>query len=87
MNECYRAMRMGVTAPRSTATPFLADFTRLLSKDVAYFRNRKVALLIDDFSVHRLPRPVQLILNVCSGIGKDVRFESVGGEVRGCGFR
>jgi len=64
MNECYSAMRGGVSAPRATAVPFLADLTRLLSSNVAYFRNRKTALLVDDFSVHRLPGPVQSILNL-----------------------
>ena len=64
MDECYRAMRMGMTAPHATDVSFLAGITRLLHKHVAYFRDRKVALLIDDFSVHRLPGPVQSILNV-----------------------
>lgn len=63
MNECYRAMRMSVTNPYNTGTPFLADLTRFMTKHIAYFRSRKVALLIDDFSVHRLPKPVQIILN------------------------
>lgn len=63
MNECYTAMRKGITAPRATDAPFLADLTRFMLKTIAYFRARKVALLIDDFSVHRLPPPVQSILN------------------------
>jgi hypothetical protein len=64
MDECYRAMRMGVTAPHRTGASFLADVSRLMHKKIAYFRHRKVALLIDDFSVHRLPGPVQSVLNV-----------------------
>jgi serine/threonine protein kinase len=63
MNECYRAMRLGLSTPHTTASPFLADLTRLLSKVICYFRDRKVALLIDDFSVHRIPGSVQRILN------------------------
>ncbi|MBW1669089.1 MAG: hypothetical protein JRJ66_13780 [Deltaproteobacteria bacterium] len=64
MDECYKAMRRGITAVRSTDTPFLADLAGFLSKQVQYFQYRKIALLIDDFSVHRLPRPVQAILNL-----------------------
>jgi len=64
MNECYKAMRMGVTAPRATDAPFVAELSSHLSKHVTYFQGRKIALLIDDFSVHRLPPPVQKILNL-----------------------
>jgi len=64
MNDCYRAMRVGVSVRHATAAAFLTDLTRFLCKRVPYFRSRKVALLIDDFSVHRLPGPVQSILNL-----------------------
>ena len=64
MDECYRAMRTGVTASDTTDASFLAGISRLLAKSIDYFKRRKVALLIDDFSVHRLPGPVQSILNV-----------------------
>jgi len=64
MNECYNAMRRGITAVRATDIPFLAEVALFLSRHVQYFRNRKMALLIDDFSVHRIPAPVQAILNL-----------------------
>lgn len=63
MNDCYKAMRLGHSTPHTTGAPFIADLTRLLSRTIIYFQNRKVALLVDDFSVHRIPGPVQKILN------------------------
>jgi len=63
MNECYTAMRMGVSAFCATGAPFISDFSRFLSNLISYFRDRKLAILVDDFSIHRIPVPVQLILN------------------------
>ena len=63
MNECYKTMRLGLSTPHTTGAAFISDLTRLLSKTVSYFRDRKVVLLIDDFSVHRIPGAVQRILN------------------------
>ena len=50
---------------RATATTrsFLGDFTAFLVKTMPYFRERPIAFLVDDFSVHRLPEVVQIILN------------------------
>jgi|LGOV01.1.fsa_nt_gb tRNA A-37 threonylcarbamoyl transferase component Bud32 len=64
MDDCYRIMRMGMTAPDVTAAPFLSSIIHVLHKNIKYFRDRKTTLLIDDFSVHKLPGPVQSILNV-----------------------
>lgn len=46
-----------------TGTAFLGDLTSLLKAEVAAFAHRPLAFLIDDFSVHRIPGPVQTILN------------------------
>ncbi|MGO9270590.1 MAG: hypothetical protein ACLQOO_10115 [Terriglobia bacterium] len=50
---------------RSTVTPesFLGDFTQLMVSRIPYFAQMRIAFLLDDFSVHRLPEPVQIVLN------------------------
>lgn len=47
----------------ATGPAFLGDLTTLLKGEVAGFASRQLAFLVDDFSVHRLPGPVQTILN------------------------
>lgn len=42
---------------------YLGDLTTLLSEKVMFFNVKKIAVLLDDFSTHRLPSPVQVILN------------------------
>jgi serine/threonine protein kinase len=64
MDECYRTMRMGMSVSHVTGESFLSSITRLLNNKVTYMRDRKVAFLIDDFSIHRLPKAVQSILNL-----------------------
>jgi len=63
MNECYVTMRKGVPISNTTDTPFIADLTNFLCDKISFFNDRKVALLIDDFSIHRISKQVQLILN------------------------
>jgi hypothetical protein len=63
MDRCYEDMVRGNVITRWTDKTFLSDLSRRLNESVAYFSDRKIAFLIDDFSVHRLPSPVQRILN------------------------
>lgn len=42
---------------------YLGDLTSLLSAQIGFFHIKKIAILLDDFSTHRLPSPVQVILN------------------------
>jgi serine/threonine protein kinase len=53
----------GKVRTRATSRSFLGDFTSFLVKIMPYFEDRPIAFLVDDFSVHRLPEPVQIILN------------------------
>ena len=46
-----------------TSTAFLGDLTDLLTRILPRFRERRIVFLVDDFSIHRLPAPVQRILN------------------------
>jgi hypothetical protein len=50
---------------RSPVTPesFLGDLTQLMASKILYFSQKRIAFLLDDFSVHRLPEPVQVVLN------------------------
>jgi len=47
----------------ATGPAFLGDLTTLLKAEVPLFAQRPLAFLVDDFSVHRIPGPVQEVLN------------------------
>jgi hypothetical protein len=63
MDDCYENMIRRKSLSRVTDNNFLTDVTRFLNKNIKFFAERKIAFLIDDFSVHKLPEPVQVILN------------------------
>jgi len=63
MDQCYKRMIQGVSLGRGTDTTFLSDLTRCLSREIRYFNQRRLTFLVDDFSVHRIPEPVQVVLN------------------------
>ena len=46
-----------------TGDAFLGDLTSLLVRQVSFFAMKRIAFLIDDYSLHRLPEDVQKILN------------------------
>ena len=63
MFRCHVKMLQGLNLEWTTPETFLGDFTTLLSKEITFFRERPIAFLLDDFSTHRLPTPVQIVLN------------------------
>lgn len=56
-------LRGRLKAETCTPETFLADFTTCLVKIIPNFQKRKIAFLVDDFSVHRIAEPVQKVLN------------------------
>lgn len=46
-----------------TGDAFLGDLTSLLARQVSYFAQKRITFLVDDFSSHRIPEPVQIALN------------------------
>ena len=46
-----------------TGQAFLATLSALLVKHLAYFQEKRITFLVDDYSVHRIPRAVQTVLN------------------------
>lgn len=46
-----------------TGEAFLGALTDLLSRRLEFCRQKRIAFLIDDFSAHRIPPPVQVVLN------------------------
>ena len=59
----YRQMVRRRNLVTCTSQAFLGDLTSLLSSRVSYFREKPITFLIDDFSSHRIPAPVQIVLN------------------------
>ena len=63
LDKCYRLMIQGMSFQQGTEPTFLSDLTRLLSREIRYFNEKRLTFLVDDFSVHRISEPVQVILN------------------------
>lgn len=63
MNECYGIFLKGFNLVSTLPLSFLSDLTKFLKDKIIYFRNRTITFLVDDFSVHRISGPVQLILS------------------------
>ena len=53
----------GESIPSTLPATFLGDLTSLMSRIMPRFQRKKIAFLIDDYSTHRLPAPVQHVLN------------------------
>ena len=63
MFETHSKMRRGKHLASTTPETFLGDFTTLLVTLIPLFHQKKITFLLDDFSIHRLTEPVQIILN------------------------
>lgn len=63
MDFCYEKIVSGFNLQTTTTTSFIAEFTRFLKRQIKYFEDRTITFLLDDFSIHRIPEPIQLVLN------------------------
>lgn len=64
MFRVHREMLRDQLAPENcTPETFLGDLTTLLVRIMPIFKRKKLAFLVDDFSIHRVPEPVQKVLN------------------------
>lgn len=63
MDSCYQQIVRGLNVSTTTTESFLSELTKFLKLHISYFENKTIAFLIDDFSVHRIPEPVQCVLN------------------------
>ena len=63
MFETHSQMMRGVSISSTLPTTFLGDLTTLMCQLMPRFQEKKVAFLVDDYSTHRLPSPVQHVLN------------------------
>lgn len=63
MQNTHLQMLRGLNLSSTTPDTFLGDLTSLLVKEIAFFARKRPTFLVDDFSVHRLSKHVQVILN------------------------
>jgi serine/threonine protein kinase len=63
MFRCHVQVLRGLNLDWTTPETFLGDLTSLLAREIRYFAERRITILLDDFSTHRLPEPVQVVLN------------------------
>ena len=59
----HAQMLRGRNVTSFTSEAFLGDFTRLLARHVSFFEKKRITFLVDDFSIHRLTKHVQRVLN------------------------
>lgn len=59
----HELLRHGSQPALSTDAAFLGDLTTLLCRHLPTFKEKKIAFLVDDFSVHRIHEAVQTVLN------------------------
>jgi len=63
MVRCHTQMVKGLNLAWTSSESFLGDFTTLLVRHFPLFQSLRISFLVDDFSTHRVPEPVQRILN------------------------
>jgi len=63
MYFCYEQFLKEVNLEFTTSVPFLSELTQFLKNKIKYFEDRTITFLLDDFSIHRISEPIQLILN------------------------
>jgi hypothetical protein len=63
MFRCHVELLKGLNLSWTLPETFLGDFTVLLTKELPFFRSKRITILLDDFSLHRVPEPVQHVLN------------------------
>jgi hypothetical protein len=63
MFSTHGQMLRGLNLTSCTSDAFLGDLSTLLARQVSYFRKKRITFLVDDFSSHRLPLDVQVVLN------------------------
>src|ERR1035438_8281272 len=63
MFAAHAQMLRGLNRSNVTPESFLGDLTQLMVARIPFFAQKRIAFLLDDFSVHRLPEAVQIILN------------------------
>ena len=56
-------MMRGLSISPTLPATFLGDLTALMCRLMPRFQEKKIAFLVDDYSTHRLPPPVQRVLN------------------------
>lgn len=64
LTQTYSAIVMRNKIKDFTTFSFISEVTKQLNEIVPYFKGRKIAFLIDDYSVHRIPEQVQPLLNL-----------------------
>jgi hypothetical protein len=63
MFSTHGQMLRGLNLASCTSEAFLGDLSTLLARQVSYFGRKRITFLVDDFSSHRLPTDVQVVLN------------------------
>ena len=67
-----------------TSEAFLGTLTDLLSRRLEFCRRKRIAFLIDDFSAHRIPPPVQVVLNPIIWERRATHIFKLSSEKSGC---
>ena len=63
MFNTHSKMMKGLSITTTLPASFLGELSSLMCRIMPRFQEKKISFLIDDYSTHRLPEPVQRVLN------------------------
>jgi len=61
--KCYIEMNQRRNLPITTSPALLGDFSSVMVREFPRLRDKRIAFLLDDFSIHRISESVQRVLN------------------------
>jgi tRNA A-37 threonylcarbamoyl transferase component Bud32 len=64
MAGAYRHILQGLNLDWTTSPSFLAEMMDYLQSNIPFFKERRILILLDDYSLHRIPAHIQRILNL-----------------------
>jgi len=83
MAKAYRCILQGLNLDRTTSPSFLAELTGYLQCNVPFFNRKRILILLDDYSLHRIPAHIQKILNLVIWNRQSSHVFKLSAEVRG----
>lgn len=86
MSWCHVAMLRGTPLAQTTSASFLGDLTELLSSAIPFLGDRTIAVLLDDYSTHRIPGSVQVVLNPIVWERRDSHVFKISSEKYGIAY-
>lgn len=63
LDECHSVIVRGLSLQQKTQPSYVSDLADFLTKNIPYFKQRKLVFFVDDLSTRLIPEEVQVVLN------------------------